>query len=149
MSYIGRWKFHSIGVVNDADEMEYLDAQAYLVSPMPYIDETDEEAVADEMRERRQMVGMQIQVCEDGNLYVLMPLPEGVSQAELDAVVAAGRIRLYDGMMTDGPLAWEERDGQLWLDMGLDGNEMVKVSDGDGIITLMTTRYVKLDGGTK
>ena len=142
MSYVGRWAFHSIGTFNDACELVFLDAQAYLESPMPYIDETDEEAVADERKERRQMVGMQVAVCEDGKLYLLMPLPEGVSQAEVEKVVRAGRIQLFDGMMTDGPMTWEERDGKLWVDVGAD--ELVNASDGDGFLTIMTTRYVKI-----
>ncbi|MBQ7344814.1 MAG: hypothetical protein IJW45_01970 [Oscillospiraceae bacterium] len=143
MSYVGRWTFHSIGTFNDENEMIYLDAQAYLASPMPYIDETDEEAVADERKERKQMVGMQVAVCQDGKLYLLMPLPEGVSQAEVEEVVRAGRIQLFDGMMTDGPMTWEERDGKLLVDMGAE--ELIKVSDGDGFLTIMTTRYVKID----
>ena len=52
MNYIGKWRFHSIGVINESGELIYLSAEEYLNSPMPYIDETDEDAVADEMRER-------------------------------------------------------------------------------------------------
>ena len=74
---------------------------------MPYIDETDEEAVADELKERRQTIGGQIAVCEDGKLYMLMPLPEGVSKEEVDQAAAAGIIKLYDGMMTDERTGWE------------------------------------------
>lgn len=66
MRYIGKWVFHSIGVVNEKDELVYLGAEEYLNSPMLYIDELDEEAVADELKERRQMIGGQIAVCEDG-----------------------------------------------------------------------------------
>ena len=50
MNYIGKWRFHSIGVINESGELIYLSAEEYLNSPMPYIDETDEDAVADEMR---------------------------------------------------------------------------------------------------
>ena len=57
MRYVGKWVFHSIGMVNDSDEMVYLRAEEYLKAPMPYVDESDEEAVADEMKERRQMIG--------------------------------------------------------------------------------------------
>ena len=49
MNYIGKWRFHSIGVINESGELIYLSAEEYLNSPMPYIDETDEEAVADEL----------------------------------------------------------------------------------------------------
>ena len=146
MSYVGRWVFHSIGGANENDELVYMNAEEYLRSPMPYIDESDEEAVADELKERRQMVSGQIAVCEDGKLYMLMPLPEGVSQEEVDQAVNAGVIKLYDGMMTDEPKSWEERDGQLWLEVGVGMSEdgWVKLSD-DGYLTFMTTRYVKAE----
>ena len=147
MSYVGKWVFHSIGMVNDSDEMVFLSAEEYLKAPMPYIDESDEEAVADELKERRKMIGGQIAVCEDGKLYMLMPLPEGVSKEEVDEAVKAGDIKLYDGMMTDDPKAWEERDGELWLEVGEGMSEdgWVKLSDDDGNLLFMTTRYVRAE----
>lgn len=145
MSYIGKWKFHSIGTFNEKDEFVYLNAEEYLAAPMPYIDESDEEAVADEIKEKNRMIGGRISVCEDGKLYMLMPLPEGVPQNEVDSAVAAGVIKLYDGMMTDEPKAWEERDGELWLEvgMGMSDDGWVKLSDGDGYLLFMSTRYEK------
>lgn len=147
MSYVGKWVFHSIGAMNENDEMVYMNAEEYLNSPMLYIDESDEEAVADEMKERRQTISGQIAVSEDGKLYMLMPLPEGVSKAEVDQAVKAGVIKLYDGMMTDDPKAWEERDGALWLEVGEGMSEdgWVKLSDDDGYLTFVTTRYIKAD----
>ena len=147
MSYVGKWVFHSIGMVNDSDEVVFLSAEEYLKAPMPYIDESDEEAVADELKERRNMIGGQIAVCEDGKLYMLMPLPEGVSKEEVDKAVKAGVIKLYDGMMTDDPKAWEERDGELWLEVGEGMSEdgWTKLSDDDGNLLFMTTRYVRAD----
>ena len=70
MSYVGKWVFHSLGMVTDSDEVVFLSAEAYLKAPMPYIDESDEEAVSDELKERRNMIGGQIAVCEDGKLYM-------------------------------------------------------------------------------
>ena len=147
MSYVGKWVFHSIGMVNDSDEVVFLSAEEYLKAPMPYVDESDEEAVADELKERRNMIGGQIAVCEDGKLYMLMPLPEGVSKEEVDKAVKAGVIKLYDGMMTDDPKAWEERDGELWLEVGEGMSEdgWVKLSDDDGNLLFMTTRYVRAE----
>ena len=147
MSYVGKWVFHSIGMVNDSDEVVFLSAEEYLKAPMPYVDESDEEAVADELKERRKMIGGQIAVCEDGKLYMLMPLPEGVSKEEVDKAVKAGAIKLYDGMMTDDPWAWEERDGELWLEggEGMSEDGWVKLSDDDGNLLFMTTRYVRAE----
>ena len=145
MGYVGKWAFHSIGVVNEGDQLVYLSAEDYLKSPMPYVDETDEEAVADELKERKQMVGGQIAVCEDGQLYLLLPLPEGVSQEEVDAAAAAGHIKLYDGMMTDAPRPWEERNGELWVNMEGGEDGFVRLSDEHGYLTFMTTRYSKIN----
>ena len=41
MIYIGKWRFHSIGVINEAGNLTYMNAEEYINSPMPYIDETD------------------------------------------------------------------------------------------------------------
>ena len=82
---------------------------------------------------------------EDGKLYMLAPLPEGVSKEEVDRAVQAGIIKLYDGMMTDDPKACEERDGELWLEVGegMSDDGWAKISDDDGYLFFMTTRYVK------
>ncbi len=145
MSYVGKWVFHSIGVVNENDEMVYLSAEDYLSSPMLYIDESDEESVAAELKERKQMIGGQIEVCEDGKLYMLMPLPDGVSKEEVEQAVKAGVIKLYDGMMTDEPKLWEEREGELWIQVGEDMSEngWAKISYDNEYLTFITTRYVK------
>ena len=145
MSYVGKWVFHSIGTVADSDEMVYLGAEDYLKSPMPYIDETDEESVADELRERKNMIGMQIEICKDGKLYMLMPLPEGVTKEEVDAAVASGEISMRGDMMANGPESWEERDGVLWYTTELSEDGWTKGSDDDGFVFFMTIRFVKAE----
>lgn len=144
MSYIGKWKFHSIGTVDDETyERVWLNGEEYMNSPMPYIDETDEKSVADEMKERKKTVGMLLEVCVDGNLYVLMPLPEGVSKEEIEAAVEAGVIKVRDGMMTDDPFIWEERDGELWVKMGRT-DDFMQFSGDDEFLTMVTTRFERL-----
>lgn len=145
MRYVGKWVFHSIGAVTDSDEMVYLSTEDFLKSPMPYIDETDEEAVANELRERKNMIGMQIEICEDGKLYMLMPLPEGVTKEEVDAAVASGEISMRGGMVSNGPEKWEERDGVLWYTTDLSEDGWTKGSDEDGFVCFMTVRFVKAD----
>ena len=144
MSYVGKWMFHSIGTVDEETcERVWLNAEEYMNSPMPYIDENDEEAVADEIKERKRTVGTLLEVCEDGKLYVLMPLPEGVSQKEVDAAVKAGAIIVREGMMTDEPYDWQERDGELWVNMGM-SEELQQFSGDDGFLTMVTTRFERL-----
>lgn len=150
MAYIGTWVFHSIGAMDDDGNMVYLGAEEYLNAPMPYVDESDEEAVADELRERKKMVGMQVKICDDGKLYLLSPLPEGIPQEEVDRAVAAGIITLLDGMMAGRPMAWEERDGELWYDTGMEGevfgekaDSWVKAMTEDGYFAFASTRFAK------
>lgn len=150
MSYIGKWVFHSMGSRDEDNNLVYLSAEEYLKEPMPYIDETDEEAVAAELEERKMMVGMQIKICEDGKMYMLMPIPAGVTKEEVDEAVKAGEIMLMDGMMADSPLNWEERDGDFWYDTGIEGEAFgektdtwVKASGENGFIVIFTTRYSK------
>ena len=152
MNYIGRWKFDSIGTLDEESGFIYLGTEEYLNAPMPYVDENDEEAVADELKERKMMTAMEIEVAADGKLYFLSPLPEGVSDEEVKAAVEAGAITLYDGMMTDAPKAWEERDGELWYDTGIEGEVMdekvdswAKALDNDGYFNFMNIRFVKAD----
>lgn len=152
MNYIGKWKLHSVMVYDDNNLPVYLTPEEYLNSPMPYIDENDAEAVADEMKERKKTVGMAIKICEDGCLYMLMPLPEGVSQEEVDKAVAAGVIRVVDGAMADEPKSWELRDGALWFDTGMEGevygektDGWVKPIDENGFFHFMNFRLIKED----
>lgn len=145
MSYVGKWKFHSIGVVNENDELVYMGGKEYIESPMPYIDETDFEAVEDEIKERKQMVGGQLAICDDGKFYMLTPLPEGASQEEITEAVKAGHIKLYDGMMTQEAFEWEDRNGELWVNLERCEDGFVRIDEEDGSLLIMTIRYVKED----
>ena len=118
----------------------WLNAEEYLNSPMPYVDETDEDAVADEMKERKKTVGTLLEVCEDGKLFVLMPLPEGVSAKEAEDAAQAGIIKLRDGMMTDDPFTWEEREGELWVNLG-GADDFMQFSGDEEFLTMVTTRF--------
>ena len=72
-----------------------------------------------------------------------MPLPEGVPQEEVDAAVKAGAIKVREGMMTDEPYDWQERDGELWVNMGM--SEELQQFSGDGeFLTMVTTRFERL-----
>ena len=80
---------------------------------------------------------------EEGLKYLQMPLPEGVSKEEVEAAVEAGVIKVRDGMMTDDPFAWEERDDELWVKMGRT-DDFMQFSGDDGFLTMVTTRFERL-----
>ena len=153
MSYLGTWKFHSIGTMRDEGEMVYLTADEYLKEPIPsYIADTDEEAVADELRERKIMISMQVKICEGGKLYLLAAIPEDATQEQLDEAIASGELALMDGMLCQQAIDWEERNGELWFDIGIEGDAFVEPSDSwakaideNGFLVFMTTRFAKAE----
>ena len=145
MSYVGRWIFHSIGIFDDSGKTVYMTADEYMNMPTPsYIDESDADAVENEKKERAQMVGGQLEVGADGKMRMLMPLPEGVSEKELDEAVRAGEISLVDGMISVGAVSWEERDGELWYESDMNESGWEKASDGE-YLAMFTARYIKAD----
>lgn len=99
MNYIGKWRFHSIGVINESGELIYLSAEEYLNSPMPYIDETDEDAVADEMRERKQITSSLIEICDNGKLLMLIPISKEEYESYLAELESGGEKELRPGMI--------------------------------------------------
>ena len=129
MDYIGKWVFESILQMEESGEMVRLTADAYLASPMPYVDESDPDEVASELRDRKGLISSVIEVAEDGLLYMLRALPEGVSQEEVDEAVQAGEIKLRNGMMYDRPMAWELREGKLWYDPCIEGEVFGEAAD--------------------
>ncbi len=148
MEFTGKWKFHSIAVWDENGNTSYLNAEEYLNSPMPYIDEADEEAVKDELDERKKTVGMQVKINKDGNLYILMPVPEGASKKELKAFLEESGMLLVDGMLCDKPIKWELRDGELWFNPGFAESEedgMIRAIDKDGYFVFFTTRFEKAE----
>ena len=72
-----------------------------------------------------------------------MPLPEGVSKEEVEAAVKAGVIEVRDGMMTDEPCVWLEREGELWVSMGM-SDKFVQFSGDGEFLTMATTRFERL-----
>lgn len=143
MNYAGKWVFHSVITFNEENEKIMMSPEEYLNSPMEYIDETDPEAVADELRERNQLIRSQVAVTEDGKLYMLMPIPEGVTQEQVDAAVESGEINLYDGMLTEDATPCVERDGQLWANFSGEEDGFTQISCDDGCISLMNFKYTR------
>lgn len=83
---------------------------------------------------------------EDGAIDFFCPLPEGVSQADIDAAIAAGQLKMKDGMMVMQQKHWKEEDGKILTDTGAEGEvlgekvgpwEELKVLDGDRIEMMM------------
>ena len=90
---------------------------------------------------------------EDGTIDFLCPLPDGVSQAEIDAALAAGQLKLKDGMMLMEQKHWKSEGGKFLADTGAEGEvlgekvgpwEEIKELEG-GVIELMMYRLKKVE----
>jgi hypothetical protein len=88
---------------------------------------------------------------EDGTIGFFCPIPEGVSQEEIDAAIAAGQLKLKDGMMVMDQKHWKEEKGKIMTDTGAEGEvlgekvgpwEELKVVDGD-LVEMMMYRLKK------
>ena len=64
-------------------------------------------------KDTRFMANMVYVFGEDGTITMLTPLPEGVSQAEVDAAVKAGQLELRDGMMFMGEQHWKVEEEEV------------------------------------
>lgn len=58
---------------------------------------------------------------ENGDLVFLSPIPEGVSQEEIDEAVSAGEITLRDGKMVTEQKHWKVEDGKNMADTAPEG----------------------------
>lgn len=150
MNYIGKWIFHSIGVIDESGKLTYMNKEEYLNSPMPYIDETDEDAIASEMRERKQITSSLIEICDNGKLLMLIPIPKEEYESYLAELANSGEKELRPGMICMRCSDWEERNGELWFDSGVKGEAFgekadtwAKAIDENGLFTFMTMRYEK------
>ena len=81
-----------------------------------------------------------------------MTIPDGISQEEIDKAVSAKVIVLMDGAIADEPLKWELRDGEFWLDTGIEGEvyeekvgSWIKPIDENGFFNFMNFRFIKED----
>ncbi len=151
MSYVGDWKFDSIGTFNDEGQMIWMNAQEYIDSPIPYAEDYSEDEIAHEREERKRTTGTLIRVQEDGFLYMLMPVGEGISEEEIEETFKSGEIKvMYGKYIYDRAQAWEERNGELWYDSGMSGeifgektDSWTKLSSDDGSLMMITMKFVR------
>ncbi len=87
------------------------------------------------------ITGSKLEICENGQVIMLTPLPEGVSNEEVEEAVKTGEITLRDGMITGDAFNWEVCNGKLLgKSESLGDYEMI---NDEGLLTFMTFRYIK------
>ena len=104
-------------------------------------------------REMTMLMKTVVEFQEDGTIDFFCPLPEGVSQEEIDAAIAAGKLKLKDGMMVMDQKHWKEENEKIMTDTGAKGEvlgekvgpwEELKEVDG-GMIEMMMYRLKKAE----
>ena len=97
-------------------------------------------------RETAMLLNTEVFFQEGGTIDFLCPLPDGVSQDEIDAALAAGQLKLKDGMMMMDAKHWKEEDGKILTDTGARGEVLgeqvgpwveLKEVDGDKVEMMM------------
>ncbi len=109
---------------------------------------TVEEALSMESldRDMKQFLEGRFLFDEEGKVKVLVPLPEGVTQEEVDQAVAQGIIELYgDDLMVGGAYLWKAEDGKVFVDSGFKGGEhdWCEVTETDGMLDFLIYKLVR------
>lgn len=137
MSLVGRWKIVEAIRFNENFEPEW--------API-------EEILADEELEPEDkiMYSSFMDFTEDGRVLNLSPIPEDLSQEEIDEVVENGEYELYDGYIKLTEYSWKTENGKYYLDthikgevLGEDVSPWAELNIVDGKIEIVTVRVVK------
>ena len=96
---------------------------------------------------------MQFVFSEDGTITLLTPIPDGVTQEEVDEAVKSGSITLKDGMLFMGENHWKVEDGKIMADTGLEAEVMGEMVGpweelkevGDGVLQVMMYHIVRIE----
>lgn len=147
MGIAGDYRFHSM-LSLDEDETKYLTAEELINKPAP--EDMDPEFAEHEKAETIAMTKTILRIHDDGTLKIMQPIPEGVSQEEVDAAIASGEILVEDGYIYDKVLQWEDRDGVIYYNTGIEGtifdekaDPWTTLFDNEGYVNFMFMRFKK------
>lgn len=139
MSLVGRWKIVEAIRFNENFEQEWVPVETILA---------DEDLDPQD----KSMYSSVMDFTEDGRVLNLAPLPEGVSQEEIDEAVKAGQIELYDGYMKLTEYNWKTENGKYYFDTHIKGEVLgeevsswMEIPIIDGKIEIMTFRIAKVE----
>jgi hypothetical protein len=140
VTLIGKWRIAQMLQFDDeSNEMKWTNVEDILKGE-------------DVDRDMIMIVNSIVEFGEDGRMLMLAPLPEGVSQEEIDKAVAAGKINLKDGRMYFEEKHWKVEDGVSYTDTMPEGEVLgekvgpwEKVTEfEDGTIAFLTYRLARL-----
>lgn len=145
MSIVGDYKFHSM-LSLEGDEKKYVTAEELINKK--YDESLDPEYVKHEKASTLALTKIILRISADGTLKALQPVPDFVTKEELDAAVAAGEVLVEDGYIYDKVQKWEDRDGVIYYDTGIQGtvfdqpaDPWSKLLDDEGYVNYMLMRF--------
>ncbi len=101
--FIGKWRVAEMLWYNDKKEdFEWLHVEDFLSKP-----DIDTEYVH---------AAKTIVEFDESKIYLLVPIPEGVTQEEIDEAVKSGEIQLKDGLMFAECYDWKIENGKAYFD---------------------------------
>lgn len=139
MSLVGRWKIVEAIRFNEEFKPEW--------API-------EEILADEELEPKEKIiySSFMDFTEDGRVLNLSPIPEDLSQEELDEMVENFEYELYEGYIKLTEYRWKTENGKYYLDTNIKGEFLgeevspwEEISVVDGIMETMTLRVAKAE----
>lgn len=140
INLVGKWSIAQVLQFNDnSNQMEWTRVEDILSG-----EDVDRDTIT--------LLNSIVEFEEDGRMLMLAPLPEGVSQEEVDAAVAAGHIKVKDGRMYFEEKHWKTEDGVNYTDTMPEGEVLgekvgpwEKVTEyEDGTVVFMTYRLARI-----
>ena len=139
MNLVGIWKVKEVFSLNE-DEGKWLSFQECM----------DNEEMDDETKS---FLSARFVFEPDGLFKVVMAIPEGVPQEEVDRAAAAGEVRLFDSrsmIVEEHP--WKEEDEKYYYDSGIQGEVLgepvsswMEIQETEDGIEWMIYRLVKAE----
>ncbi len=138
MNVIGTWKIKEVLKFTEDFQRVWTDVETVLANP-----ETDESD--------KRMLRSKVVFGEDGFIHMVMPIPEGISQQEVDEAVASGELKRFgDNLIEYEQYEWKEENGQTMFNTGIKGEVLGekispwdKIEEQDGFLRFFTYHLVK------
>ena len=138
MNVIGTWIIKEVLKFTEDFQRVWTDVETVLANP-----ETDESD--------KRMLRSKVVFGEDGFIHMVMPIPEGISQQEVDEAVASGELKRFgDNLIEYEQYEWKEENGQTMFNTGIKGEVLGekispwdKIEEQDGFLRFFTYHLVK------
>ena len=136
--FIGKWRVAQMLWYNEKKEdFEWLSVEDFLAKP-----DIDPDYIH---------ASKTLMEFDESKINMLVPIPEGATQEEIDEAVKSGEIQLKDGMMFAECYDWKIEDGKAYFDTQEEGevlDEQVspwrEIEEIGDMIEIMTFRFVKI-----